>query len=197
MSASAQLSDAPQPIPTPPIPGVPALSAAPKVTLGALNAPPRPNIDIPAPPGVSPVTFPAVPEVTPADKSDPAPPFTPSAPDEMPARTSPGADESHIELAAFPVDPGSSQIPNPGQLKLHDVAQKAIQLPAARIEIRTYAPVKGSSESDARRLALARFLAIRDYLVRNGVPDDRIDARALGSSPTEPNPDRVEIYIER
>lgn len=196
-SASAQLTDAPKPVPAPPTPGPPKIAPAPKVNLGAPGHPSRLDIDIPGAPSLSPVSLPEAPAITPADKTDPTPPFRSAAEDEPPPRTSPGADESRIEQIAFPIDPGSSQIPNAGQLKLHDMAQQLAQSPEARIEVRTFAPVKGTSESDARRLALARFLAIRDYLLQNGVADDRIDGRALSSTPKEPNADRVEIYIER
>ena len=52
----------------------------------------------------------------------------------------------------------------------------------ARLEVRDLSPpAKPHSEGTARRLSLARFLAIRDYLVRNGVADDRIDGRPLTS----------------
>ena len=67
----------------------------------------------------------------------------------------------------------------------------------ARVEVRAYTAETAQTESKARRLSLARALAIRDYLVRNGVADDRIDSRALGAAPNETNPDRIELYVER
>jgi outer membrane protein OmpA-like peptidoglycan-associated protein len=135
--------------------------------------------------------------MTPADRSDPVPPPRPGAETGPPPQTSPGADETQVEEIAFIVDPGSSQIPATAQPKLLHLAQDLRNTPLARVEIRAYSPVKGPSESDPRRLSLARWLAVRDYLVQNGVSDDRIDGRALGSTPTEPNADRIELYLER
>lgn len=143
------------------------------------------------------MTFPAQPLVTPADRSDPVPPPRPGTETPPPPATSPGADQTKIEETAFIVDPGTSQIPNSVQAKLLRLAQDLKDAPLARVEIRAYAPVKGPSESDSRRLALARWLAVRDFLVAHGVADDRIDGRALASTPNEPNADRVELYLER
>ncbi len=195
--AMAQLNEAPQPIPAPPIPGPPKLPAAPKVTVGSLVSPGKPDIDIPEAPTVAAVTIPPQPLVTPADRSDPVPPPRPGSETPPPPATSPGADQTKVEETAFIIDPGASQIPNSVEAKLLRLAQDLKDAPLARIEIRAYAPVKGPSESDARRLALARWLAVRDYLVAHGVADDRIDGRALASTPNEPNADRVELYLER
>ena len=162
----------------------------------ALSRPPRPEIDIPALPNLTPVAFPNAPIITPADKTDPTPPPRSGIETARPPTVSPGAASSNIEESAFLLDPASSQIPNTAQAKLRDLARTLVQAPTARLEIRAYAPVKGQSESDARRLALARCLAVRDILIQGGVPDDRVDVRALGSEPKDPNADRVELYVE-
>lgn len=195
--ASAQLSEAPQPIPVPPIPGPAKLPPAPKVTVGTLVPPGKPDIDIPATPTVAAVTLPGQPVLTPADPADPVRPPRPGAETPPPPATSPGADATQVEEIAFIVDPGSSLIPDSTQTKLSRIAQDLNDAPQARVEIRAYSPVKGQSQSDPRRLSLARWLAVRDYLVQHGVADDRIDGRALASSPNEPNADRVELYLER
>ena len=195
--AAAQLSEAPQPIAVPPIPARPKLPPAPKVTLGTLASPGKPDIDIPAAPTVAAVTVPQQAIVTPADPAAPAPPPRPGSETPPPPATSPGADQTKVEETAFIVDPGASQIPSSVQTKLLRIAQDLKDAPLARVEIRAYTPVKGPSESDSRRLSLARWLAVRDYLVAHGVADDRIDGRALASAPSEPNADRVELYLER
>ena len=97
----------------------------------------------------------------------------------------------------FAVLPRSSQIPGTALPKLKEVAETLKSDPAARVEVRTFSPISGKLESDARRLSLARFVSVRDYLVQNGVADSRIDARALSSASNEPNADRVELFIER
>lgn len=195
--AAAQLTEAPQPIPSPPIPAPAKLPPAPKVTLGTLVSPGKPDLDIPAPATVAAVTLPAQPVLTQADPADPVRPPRPGTETPPPPATSPGADTAQVEEIAFIVDPGSSRIPDQTQTKLLGIAQDLKNAPLARVEIRAYTPVKGQSQSDPRRLSLARWLAVRDYLVQQGVADDRIDGRALASSPSEPNADRVELYLER
>ena len=97
----------------------------------------------------------------------------------------------------FILDPGSSQLPATAVNKLKDIAKDMIGNPAARLEVRTYSPAKPHSEGTARRLSLSRFLAIRAFLIANGVDDDSIDGRPLASLPTELNADRAELYIEQ
>jgi type IV pilus biogenesis protein CpaD/CtpE len=94
-------------------------------------------------------------------------------------------------------DPGASQVPASAIDKLRRIAEEMQQDKASRLEVRVYSPVKAHSESTARRLSLARFLAIRDMLAQSGVPENRVDGRALSSTPSEPNADRVELYLER
>ncbi len=54
----------------------------------------------------------------------------------------------------------------------------------------------GSDTQESRRLALARALAVRSYLMREGVSSDRIDVRAIGSSGNSHGDDRVDITIK-
>ena len=195
--APAQLTEAPQPIPSPPIPARPKLPPVPKVTVGTQAPPGKPDIDIPPPATVAAVTLPPVPILTQADPADPVRPPRSGSETPAPPAKSPGFDTGQVEEIAFILDPGSSRIPDQTQTKLARIAQDLKNAPLARVEIRAYTPVKGQSESDPRRLSLARWLAVRDYLVQQGVADDRIDGRALASNPNEPNADRVELYLER
>jgi outer membrane protein OmpA-like peptidoglycan-associated protein len=63
-----------------------------------------------------------------------------------------------------------------------------------RITLTAYAGLDpNSSPRDARRLSLARALAIRDYLTAKGVASGRIDVRALGANVVTGEADRVDI----
>jgi outer membrane protein OmpA-like peptidoglycan-associated protein len=172
------------------------LTPAPAVSFGADAPPARPKIAIPDAPHLSPFVIPPAAPMTPPDRADrsAAPIFDPS---ERPPMVSPGASESAIDAVAFVIDPGSSQIGGSGEAKLREVAQAMKANPAARLEVRTFSSNRSQSESNARRLSLARFIAIRDALIRAGVDDNRIDGRALISRPDELNADRVELYVER
>ena len=52
-----------------------------------------------------------------------------------------------------------------------------------------------ASGSDARRRSLFRTLAVRTYLVENGVLSTRMDVRALGDRTEEEPKDRVEVRV--
>jgi len=66
---------------------------------------------------------------------------------------------------------------------------------AQRIQLDAYGGAPGDKSSDARRIALKRGLAVRQVLIDNGVPPDRIDVRALGGSEDASQPDRVDVYL--
>ena len=191
------LTDAPKPIPTPPIPAPPQIGPAPKIIIPSLKAPPRPVIAIPDAANLAVIAEPKQAQITPADKSDPVPAPQSASLTGPPPSTSPGADPDKVQEMAFILDPGSSAIPASAQAKLLDTAKTMKADIASRIEVRTYSPEKPHRESNARRLSLSRFLAVRDFLVAQGIDDNRIDGRSLTSEPTELNADRVELYIER
>lgn len=197
-AALAQVPGAPKPIPVPPIPAPPQLGAPPRVTLPPITPPPgHIVVDLPAAPDIQHLPIPAEAAITPADKADPVAPPLSGLKTPAPPMASPGANVSNIHETFFIVDPGSSQLSASAENKLKDIAQDMARNPAARLEVRTYSPAKPHSEGTARRLSLARYLAIREFLTKNGVGDDRIDGRPLASAPTELNADRVELYIEQ
>lgn len=195
--ALAQVPGAPVPIPTPPIPDPPRLGAQPRISLPRINPPGKPDIEIPDAANLDRVAIPPEAAITPPDKADMTPMPISGRLTPAPPMVSPGASESQIEEVAFIVDPGSSQIPASAQTKLRDVAAALAQNQAARLEIRVFSPSKSHSQSNARRLSLSRFLAIRDFLTNQGVSEARIDGRPLVSEPNELNADRIELYIER
>ena len=67
----------------------------------------------------------------------------------------------------------------------------------ARLQLLAYAAGAENESSKARRLSLSRALAVRSYLIAEGVRSTRIDVRALGNK-TEAEPaDRVDLLIDR
>jgi len=63
-----------------------------------------------------------------------------------------------------------------------------------RITLTDYAGLDATTAPrDARRLSLARALALRDYLTAKGISSGRIDVRALGANVVSGNPDRVDV----
>ena len=58
-----------------------------------------------------------------------------------------------------------------------------------------YATGDPDDPSVARRLSLARAIAVRSVLMADGVPSTRIYLRALGSVPGDGPPDRVDLNV--
>ena len=65
----------------------------------------------------------------------------------------------------------------------------------SRIQLLAYGGDKGDKGSDARRLSLKRALAIRQVLIDDGVPAERIDVRAMGGADDGGPTDRVDVYV--
>jgi len=53
----------------------------------------------------------------------------------------------------------------------------------------------GGDASKARRLSLSRALAVRTYLIEQGIGSTRIDVRALGNAAEGGPPDRVDLLM--
>jgi len=67
--------------------------------------------------------------------------------------------------------------------------------PGARLEVRAFAEPREDSLIAGRRVALKRAVAIRDYLVAQGVPGRRVVVRALGAETEETPRDRADLKI--
>lgn len=77
------------------------------------------------------------------------------------------------------------------------LAHAAPHTPTTTFEVAAYAPAAGGDASSARRLSLARALAIRSALVSAGVPAASIYMRALGAPPASEagTPNRAVITV--
>ncbi len=63
------------------------------------------------------------------------------------------------------------------------------------IEIRSYASPLNNEQNSDRRVALARGLAVRDYLKSQGITSERIELKVLGAPIDLTPPDRVDLVI--
>lgn len=70
--------------------------------------------------------------------------------------------------------------------------------PETRIEVRAFASVNPEEgQSSARRIALARALNVRSFLIENNISSKIIDIRALGNNTDKQPVDRVDIVFIR
>ena len=66
---------------------------------------------------------------------------------------------------------------------------------ASRVQLDAYGGAPGDKGSDARRLSLKRALGIRQLLIEDGIPSEKIDVRALGGIDDSGAPDRVDVMV--
>lgn len=90
---------------------------------------------------------------------------------------------------------GKSKLPASSQTNLKELADHLRARADNRVQLLAYAGGENLSASKARRLSLSRALAVRSYLIGQGVRSTRIDVRALGNKTTEEPFDRVDVQI--
>lgn len=88
-----------------------------------------------------------------------------------------------------------TRLPDGAEATLDPVAAEASADDNLRIQLRAYAGGDDISASKARRLSLSRALAVRSYLIEQGVRSTRIDVRALGDKVEDEPVNRVDIDI--
>lgn len=88
---------------------------------------------------------------------------------------------------------GKAEITAQAQAALDELAQR-LAATSDRIRLAAFSGRAGDLSSDARRLSLARALAIRTYLSTKGVATDRIDVLAFGGA-TDGVSDRVDVLV--
>lgn len=202
----APLAVAPAPALPPPAPAETAVASAPEPE--PVAAPEPEPLPEPEPAQVAAVA----PEPEPAAPLEPLAPAVPEpGPEAEPAAAPeplPEAEPAQV-AAAEPV--GSIDLTVPGPVLTVGFATEEMDLKpdatrgldallaamlrdeTARIQLMAYAASQGASASAARRLSLSRALAVRGYLIENGVRSTRIDVRALGDAVEGGPPDRVDV----
>ncbi|MBV9652950.1 MAG: OmpA family protein [Acetobacteraceae bacterium] len=78
---------------------------------------------------------------------------------------------------------------------LKSFVEAAPKTERASYNVLAFAPGTPEDPSTPRRLSLSRALAVRSVLMAEGVPSARIYVRALGGTPTDGPPDRVDVTV--
>jgi len=89
----------------------------------------------------------------------------------------------------------SSDLPGGAGAGLAEVVGLLSENESRRLVIYAYADGAGKTESQARRLSLSRALAVRRYLVENGIRGTRAEIRALGQKAEDGPIDRVDLVV--
>lgn len=96
------------------------------------------------------------------------------------------------DLVQIRFRPGSSVLSEEDENRLKAMVAKVVPT-ESRLQLKAYAEGRGNDTSKARRLSLSRALAVRSFLIENGLRSTRIDVRALGIARDGGAPDRVDI----
>lgn len=131
--------------------------------------------------------------VTPPPAAAPSPAEKIAAKPEKPAKRSALNKQSEILFPSGATDLGNAAIN-----KLRDMAgalNAQMTSGGARVQLDAYGGAPGDKSSDARRLSLKRALVVRQLLIEDGVPSERIDVRAMGGIDDSGSPDRVDVFV--
>ncbi|MEJ1994544.1 MAG: OmpA family protein [Limibacillus sp.] len=220
---SQQIDQTPVPVAPAPAPEpAPAPAPAPAPEPQAAPAPP-PSAETPPAPAPEPAPEPesdvAQEQETPAEEAGEAaaPPAVPVAPVEdvtgQPDAPAEAVEEAEPEeegeqippelqqppgdVFTLAFEPGSSRLPDGAAPTLAEASDRAKLRPGAQITLMAYAAGEEASDQRARRLSLARALAVRGFLIQQGIVSTRVEIRPLGASNLSGEADRVDIIVQR
>lgn len=152
----------------------------------AASAPVRPAADDEAP---APIRSTARAEPAPPTVRPPAPRETQTA--ALPPARAP-VDEKEALRVVF--SGSSSRLTEEGESGLRALVQSVAET-ETRIQLKAFAAGSAERPSTARRLSLSRALAVRSFLIEQGMRSTRIDVRALGVPVDDGPADRVDVIL--
>jgi len=127
----------------------------------------------------------------------PPPPPPPAAKPTKTASLEPADTKNMTKRSSIPFSPGAEE-PAPEVLDtvktVSTELNSALSNGSARVELEAFGGKPNDKSSDARRISLKRALIVRQLLIDEGVPSERIDVRAMGGA-SEGSPDRVDIFV--
>lgn len=178
--------------PPPPKPAAAPKPAPPKQVMAAKQPPPKKN-DAASSQDVSAFVLSgdqSQSAATPPPAAQPAPP-----PPRVASLEPGGAELSKRNSILFA--PGAEE---PPAAALDSVKAMTASLTAAlwsgtaHVQLEAFGGKPGDKSSDARRLSLKRALIVRQLLIDDGIPSERIVVRAMGGA-SDGAPDRVDIFV--
>jgi outer membrane protein OmpA-like peptidoglycan-associated protein len=92
--------------------------------------------------------------------------------------------------------PTETSVPLEIKPDLDKVAARVKENASLRISLVAYAAVTGDQSITARRVSLSRALAVRAYLIDQGIASLRINVQAEGDKNPGGEPDRVDVFVK-
>lgn len=196
---SIAIDSPPPPTPLPAAPQPIAVPAPPVVP----PAPP-PHVEAPGPGGAPlgetradspPTPLVPTPAVASTAKADAPVAAKPAAAQAAAVHVASVASAGHA-LNAVKFAPGATELPPGGQPLLDALAARLLANDSLRVQLIAHATGGTDEAMEARRVSLARAVAVRAYLIGKGVRSLRMDVRALGNHPGEgPVADEVDLMV--
>jgi outer membrane protein OmpA-like peptidoglycan-associated protein len=185
-----------------PVSATPAPQASVE-TAPAAPLPPAPPKLAEAPTAPTPIVKAPTPPAPPAIEARQITPTPPSAPEikkptemaALPDATAPSLMEGGETLMQIVFADGATRIPDNKTGELKALAGKMSKDEDMRLQLLAYAEGTDANASKARRLSLSRALAVRSYLIDQGVRSTRIDVRALGNKAGSGPAERVDVVM--
>lgn len=179
----------------------PAITPATEATATAATAPATSaTVSVATPPVSPPSPAPTLPPSPAAEVAMATPPSVattvPAATPVTPVAAPAALDAAKGVGARVLFTAGSSDLPDAAKQSLAAIVQQLKADDQSRLQLIAYASGTADEANQARRLSLTRALAVRTYLMEQGVRNARIDVRALGNrSDGSAPPDRVDVVI--
>lgn len=99
------------------------------------------------------------------------------------------------KMLRFEFTGNSADLPSNATSELRTLAERLLRADGLRVQVKAYASAVEGGPSAARRLSLSRALAVRAFLIGQGVRSTRIDVRALGNRSEGGPPERVDLIV--
>lgn len=115
-----------------------------------------------------------------------------------PARATPSPTAGLKRQTMIPFASGATSVAPSDVNQIHTLAASltaALSGGASRVEIEAFGGPRGDKSSDSRRLSLKRGLVIRELLIEDGVPSEKIDVHARGGADDNGAADRVDVFL--
>jgi len=178
-------------MPAPPAPVLAIGSATPAPAAASVSASAKPPAAAPAAPPALPQTEPQTATLAPIV---PPPATVPPPPPPVSDQAATTATATHAGLR-LNFAPGQSELSPDSSASLKQLATATPTGDTTTFNVLAYAPGAPDDPSTARRVSLARAMAVRGALVADGVASARIFVRALGAQYGAGPPDRVDIDV--
>lgn len=147
-----------------------------------------------APPANLPTTVPPVvalaPVAPPQPAAEPGPPPTPPVSPTAASAATPSGQGLRVTFGA-----GQSDLSPSSAAAIQDLVKATPAGDGTSYNVIAYAAGTPADPSTARRLSLARALAVRTALMAGGISSSRIYVRALGAEAGDKTPDRVDVAV--